>query len=500
MNTRKNSRALEDYLKKFGLLLHPAAEEVVFTGISNNSKEAAAGDLFICKGYGFKPEYLQMAEEHGAVCYMAEQEICGTDLPFLCVSDVRKAQSLAARWFYDFPSETFQLIGITGTKGKTTTTYMMHTVMDAVAGQKTGLVSGMERDVGNGVFPSHLTTPESLDLQHYYAEARNNHLPVVTTEISSQAYKVHRVYGQHFQYGVFLNIGPDHISPHEHPDMEDYLRCKIALLENSDTAVICRDTDYFEKIYQSAAAKCRRVVLVGDSDDCDFRYHDVSKRPSGYHFLVTEKDTGETYPYSIAMDGVFNIKNAMCAIAVGRMMGGSSAKINSALEDFVVPGRSDVYTDAGLTIFINHMHNGISCEAVLGSIHEDYPDSYLTVLIGVAGERSPQRIRDVGRICGTYADRVYFTAQNPGREDPRELSMRLAKAAEGTKAEVIVEPDRVKAVERALLDAPDGSLVVLGGKGTDNTQCVNGKYVAYESDPAIMRRILPLRKKMHHCN
>ncbi len=495
MNTLKESRTLEAYLHQQGLLVSPAQTGVTFSGLSNNSKETRDGDLFICKGYGFKPEYLRMAAERGAVCYMSETELPDIPLPCLLVSDVRKAQSLAARWFYDTPSQHFDLIGITGTKGKTTSTYMAHAVTEAVAGCKTGLISGMECDVGGGVIASHLTTPESLDMQKYFADARDHALPVVTIEISSQTYKVDRAYGQHFTYGVFLNIGPDHISPHEHPDMVDYLRCKIALLENSDTAVICRDTDYFDEIYAAAKANCRRVCLVGESEECDFRFHDVSKLPSGYAFFVTEKASGSTYPYAITMDGLFNIKNAMAAIAVGRMMGGAPDVIAEALQGVAVAGRSDVYTGGGITVFINYMHNSTSCQAVLEGLQHDYPGAYITVLIGMAGQRSAQRLQGVGEICGQLADRVFFTADDPDLEDPADLCQRLAAAAAGGKAEIIIETDRAAAVERAIMEAPQGSLVVLGGKGGETTQRVNGVYLPYESDPVITQRILPLREK-----
>lgn len=495
MNYTHDSRAAEARLQQEGLLVQAAACAVSFNGISNNSKETQEGDMFICKGFGFKPEYLQIAINRGAVCYVAENEIPGVSIPFIRVSDSRKAQSILARWFYGEPSNSFKLVGITGTKGKTTTTYMTRGVMDAIAGRETGLVSGMERYVGGEVIDSHLTTPESLEMQQLYAQARDNGMPIVTTEISSQAYKVDRVYGQHFDYGIFLNIGPDHISPHEHPTMEDYLMSKVALLENSTVGVICRDTDYFETVYNAAKAKCERVCLVGKEDDCDYRFHDIQKLPSGYSFLVTEKETGETHPYSVAMDGLFNIKNAVCAIAVGRMMGGSPAVIAEALQDLVVAGRSDVYVGGGVTVFINYMHNGISCEAVLEGLQHDYPGAYITVLIGVAGQRSPQRVQGVGEACGKYADRIFFTADDPDLEDPRDIGMRLAKAAGNTKAKITVEPDRAKAVEQAILEAPEGSLIVLGGKGSEDTQRVNGVYVPYESDPAVMKRVLPLREK-----
>ena len=486
----KQTTELESVLRSGGLLLRGIGRNVDILGVSNDSRAVKPGDLFICKGYGFKPEYLEKAREAGAVCYLAQEEL-ESDLPAILVSDVRKAQSLTAQWFYDHPTDAFTLVGITGTKGKTTTTYMTHAVMDAVAGTKTGLLSGMERDMGGEVIPTHLTTPESLEMQQLFAEAREHKLPIVTAEISSQAYQVHRVYGQHFQYGVFLNIGPDHISPHEHSTMEDYLHCKEALLENSDTAVIVRSTDYFDHVL-AAAKKAKRTIVVGMAEDgeCDYAASDVQKLPRGYAFTVTEKATGRQDIYKVGMDGLFNIENALAAIAVGRDMGGDPAVISAALEHLVVPGRADVMDGAGLKVFINYMHNGISCQAVLKALKKDYPDKFVTVVIGIAGQRSPARIQGVGEACGQYADRVFFTADDPDLEDPRDIDTRLAHAAAEGKAEVIIEPDRVIAVERALREAPVGSVVVLGGKGSEDTQRVNGVYVHYESDPVIATRVL----------
>ena len=182
----KQTTALEAVLRADGLLLQGIGRNVDILGISNDSRTVKPGDLFVCKGYGFKPEYLAKAREAGAVCYLAQEKL-DSDLPAILVSDVRKAQSLAAQWFYDYPSRAFTLVGITGTKGKTTTTYMTRAVMDAVTGTKTGLLSGMEHDLGGEVTYTHLTTPESLEMQQLFAEAREHKLPVVTAEISSQA-------------------------------------------------------------------------------------------------------------------------------------------------------------------------------------------------------------------------------------------------------------------------------------------------------------------------
>ena len=493
----KHTNSLESVLHAAGLLRSGTGRDIEILGLNNDSRTVSPGDLFICKGYGFKPEYLLKAREAGAVCYMAEEQQADCPLPSLIVSDVRKAQSLAAQWFYDRPSDAFTLVGITGTKGKTTTTYMTHAVMDAVAGTKTGLLSGMEHDMGGQVTYTHLTTPESLEMQQLFAEARKHMLPVVTAEISSQAYQVHRTYGQHFRYGIFLNIGPDHISPHEHPTMEDYLRCKEALLENSDVAIIVRSTDYFDHVL-AAAKKANRTIVVGMAEDgeCDYAASNIQKLPRGYAFTVTEKATGRHDIYKIAMDGLFNIENALAAIGVGRLLGAGHEQMAAALDALEVPGRMNRYEGGGVHVLVDCMHNRASSQALLTDLKRDYPGAPITVVTGIAGGRSPQRIQGMGEMCGKYADRIFFTTDNPDFDDPADIAGRLAHAAaQGGDARVTIQLDRTRAVEQAILEAPEGAVIVLAGKGNDAIQRVRGGYVHYDSDPVVARRALALREK-----
>ncbi|HBI94999.1 MAG TPA: hypothetical protein DDY63_01995 [Ruminococcaceae bacterium] len=490
---------LKQLLKNLDYTLVQGCLNTEVTDIYYDSRKVTPGGLFVCivgtqrDSHDYAADVAAKGAAVLAIQHDLPAEVLAAlpDVTVVKFESTRYAMALLSTAYFGRPALEMTMVGVTGTKGKTTTTYMTHAVMDAVTGTKTGLLSGMEHDMGGQVTYTHLTTPESLEMQQLFAEARKHKLPVVTAEISSQAYQVHRTYGQHFRYGIFLDIGPDHISPHEHPTMEDYLRCKEALLENSDVAIIVRSTDYFDHVL-AAAKKADRTIVVGMAEDgeCDYAASNIQKLPRGYAFTVTEKATGRHDTYKIAMDGLFNIENALAAIAVGRDMGGDPSVISAALEHLVVPGRADVMEGAGLKVFINYMHNGISCQAVLKALKKDYPGKFVTVVIGVAGQRSPARIQGVGEACGKYADRVFFSADDPDLEDPRDIDIRLAHAAADGKAEIIIEPDRTIAVERALREAPVGSVVVLGGKGSEDTQRVNGEYVYYESDPAIAKRIL----------
>ena len=376
----KQTRNLEDLLRQYDLLAAPAARDAAVTGICNDSRRARDGDLFICKGYGFKPEYLAMARRQGAVCALAETDFPGVDIPCIRVTDVRKAQSLAARWFYDNPSDSLTLIGVTGTKGKTTTSYMIQAVTNALAGRTMGLSSSAGRYCGGPDVDTHLTTPESLDLQWLFAQARDHGLPYMTAEVSSQAYQVERVYGEHFDIGVFLNFSEDHISPKEHASMEEYLQCKLQLLENSGRAVICRETAQFDRVYDTARRCCREVMLVGmDRDDCDLTVRQVEKLTHGFRFFVQERGSEALHPYHLAMDGDFNIENALAAIGVGRMLGAEHEQMAAALDALEVPGRMNRYEGGGVHVLVDCMHNRASSQALLTDLKRDYPGAPITV-------------------------------------------------------------------------------------------------------------------------
>ena len=286
-----------------------------------------------------------------------------------------------------------------------------------------------------------------------------------------------------------MNIGTDHISPIEHPDFEDYFSSKLKIFAQTRIACVNLDCDHAQRVLQAAQEGGRPVITFSQkNEEADVYASQVRKRGNDILFRVRTRRFQREF--RLTMPGLFNVENALAAIAVGRDMGGDPSVISAALEHLVVPGRADVMEGAGLKVFINYMHNGISCQAVLKALKKDYPGKFVTVVIGVAGQRSPARIQGVGEACGRYADRVFFSADDPDLEDPRDIDIRLAHAAADGKAEIIIEPDRTIAVERALREAPVGSVVVLGGKGSEDTQRVNGEYVYYESDPAIAKRIL----------
>ena len=271
----------------------------------------------------------------------------------------------------------------------------------------------------------------------------------------------------------------------------------LHLLENSSRSVICRETAQFDRVYDTARRCCRETLLVGmDRDDCDLTVRQVEKLEHGFRFAVQERGSQTLHHYHLAMDGDFNIENALAAIGVGRLLGAGHDRMAAALDSLVVPGRMNRYEGGGVHVLVDCMHNRASSQALLTDLKRDYPGAPITVVTGIAGGRSPQRIQGMGEMCGKYADRIFFTTDNPDFDDPGDIASRLAHAAaQGGPARVTIQLDRTRAVEQAILEAPAGAVIVLAGKGNDAIQRVRGGYVHYDSDPVVAKRALALREK-----
>ncbi len=470
-----------------GLLCsHTCDETLAIPHISYDSRSTAPGGLFVCKGFGFKPEFLLAAAQAGAGCYMAQEQFPEVALPAIVVSDVRKALAVAAGLYYNYPSKHLKLIGITGTKGKTTTSFYTRSILDAWLPKPSALLSTVEMYLGGEVEEAHLTTPESLELQACFAQAVQNNIEYLTMEVSSQAYKLHRVLGVDFAVGVFLNIDEDHIGPMEHSDFEDYLTCKLQLLQHCHTAIIHTKTREFDRVLQTAKAHARRVILIGEDEQSDYRLQQVEKLSRGFAFTVTAQ--GWSHRFSIDMEGRFNIDNALAAIATAKALGVPDDAIAHGVGHVEVKGRMNVFEKDGVKIIVDYAHNHLSFTELFKSLREDYPESSITTVVGCPGGKAYIRRRDIGRLCGQFANLVILTEEDPQHEDVYEICRDIAGYIEPYGKEYVIEVNRTAAVERAIRSAKPGDIVILAGKGEEVYQKVRGQYEYYESDLAIARR------------
>lgn len=506
MNDSISIKQALELLEQDGLLVGydcpPQLLDHRFSHLSYSSADVTPDTFFICKGAAFKEEYLRNAIAKGAGVYLAQSLYEGVDCPHILVSDIRKAMSLVSIAFYQKAYRNFRVVGLTGTKGKTTTTYFMKNILDAFcrrnpqlcAAQKSAVLSTVEVDTGIEHHEAHLTTPESPDLQRYFAQTRDSGLPFLTMEVSSQAYKLSRVYGMDFDIGMFLNIGEDHIGPLEHTDFEDYFSCKLQLMEHCRTAIINREMDHAQRVLEHARAHAQRVLTFGkletadlDDDDC-WILRDIQKEEQGFTFTTShglEQDS-----WRIRMAGRFNVENALAAILAAKALGVDDQSIREGLLQNEVQGRMNLFEKDGVTVLVDYAHNFLSFQKLYESLKADYPGQRIVVVVGCPGGKAQLRRRDIGTLSGQNADYLYLTAEDPQFEDVRSICEEIASFVKpyGTPYEII--EDRAQAVEKAITTAQKGDVIVLAAKGEEVYQKVRGEYVYYESDLAITKRLL----------
>lgn len=506
MNDSISIKQALELLEQDGLLVGydcpPQLLDHRFSHLSYSSADVTPDTFFICKGAAFKEEYLRDAIAKGAGVYLAQSLYEGVDCPHILVSDIRKAMSLVSIAFYQKAYRNFRVVGLTGTKGKTTTTYFMKNILDAFcrrnpqlcAAQKSAVLSTVEVDTGIEHHEAHLTTPESPDLQRYFAQTRDSGLPFLTMEVSSQAYKLSRVYGMDFDIGMFLNIGEDHIGPLEHTDFEDYFSCKLQLMEHCRTAIVNREMDHAQRVLEHARAHAQRVLTFGkletadlDDDDC-WILRDIQKEEQGFTFTTShglEQDS-----WRIRMAGRFNVENALAAILAAKALGVDDQSIREGLLQNEVQGRMNLFEKDGVTVLVDYAHNFLSFQKLYESLKADYPGQRIVVVVGCPGGKAQLRRRDIGTLSGQNADYLYLTAEDPQFEDVRSICEEIASFVKpyGTPYEII--EDRAQAVEKAITTAQKGDVIVLAAKGEEVYQKVRGEYVYYESDLAIAKRLL----------
>lgn len=506
MNDSISIKQAVELLEQDGLLVGydcpPQLLEHRFSHLSYSSADVTPDTFFICKGATFKEEYLRDAIAKGAGVYLAQSLYEGVDCPHILVSDIRKAMSLVSIAFYQKAYRNFRVVGLTGTKGKTTTTYFMKNILDAFcrrnpqlcAAQKSAVLSTVEVDTGIEHHEAHLTTPESPDLQRYFAQTRDSGLPFLTMEVSSQAYKLSRVYGMDFDIGMFLNIGEDHIGPLEHTDFEDYFSCKLQLMEHCRTAIVNREMDHAQRVLEHARAHAQRVLTFGkletadlDDDDC-WILRDIQKEEQGFTFTTSHGLAQDSW--RIRMAGRFNVENALAAILAAKALGVDDQSIREGLLQNEVQGRMNLFEKDGVTVLVDYAHNFLSFQKLYESLKADYPGQRIVVVVGCPGGKAQLRRRDIGTLSGQNADYLYLTAEDPQFEYVRSICEEIASFVKpyGTPYEII--EDRAQAVEKAITTAQKGDVIVLAAKGEEVYQKVRGEYVYYESDLAIAKRLL----------
>lgn len=483
-------------LREEGLLtMWQGDMDLVIEDIQYDSRKCGANTLFLCKGATFEPSYITKAKEAGAVAYLAIRPFDeGEELTALIVNDIRRALAVAADVFFESPWKKLHMIGVTGTKGKSTTVTLLKDIFDAHAKKKglplTGLTSSARVYDGVTDAPAKLTTPENIDLYRNMDNAVNAGLQTMIVEVSSQALKYHRVGEIHFDDVVFLNIAPDHISDIEHPSFEDYFASKLMIFNVAKHAYINLNSDRLDDIKKAVAA-CDTVTTFAVENDAQYRAMHIESDKDGMRFELT--DGVHTYPIATAMKGLFNVENALVAGAVALNLGVDIATIQEVLANRHFEGHM-VYRHSkdGVTVIIDYAHNDISFRKVIESVHAEYPGAPLWFVFGSAGSKAQSRRADLGKIVGEEGARVYLVPDDPQHERVEDINAEIASYMAHPVPTVSLT-DREEGICDAILNAPAGTVVLVLGKGSETAQKGPNGPEAYTGDVPLAEKYVAQR-------
>ena len=463
--------------------------DIDITHLDKDSRNIKENGLFIAiKGFSADGnEYVETAIKQGATAVILQEGVSAelikkipADITVVVAKDTRYALAICSCNFYGNPSRKFKLIGITGTKGKTTTSFMTKKILEK-AGKKVGLIGTIATYIGDKKLEdSDRTTPESNKLQEIFAKMVEEGCEVVVMEVSSQSLKLHRVAGCDFDIGVFTNFSEDHISEKEHPDMEDYFSSKVQLFKMCKTAFINAD-DYHVAKLPKLVPECN-ITTYGIDNFCNVLAKDITITNSYVDFKVKLGMKNERIKTCIP--GRFSVYNSLAAICVGEKLGATAEQIKEALEEVRVPGRSELVNNKkDLTIMIDYAHSPESLENILNAV-KSYTRGRVISLFGCGGDRDTTKRAIMGEISGRIADFTIITSDNPRTEDPQKIVDQIEEGIKKTKGKYIVVVDRVEAIKTAIKMADKKDIIVLAGKGHEPYQEING--VKYPFDERVI--------------
>ena len=463
---------------------------IEITSIAYSSREAGPGSLFFClrgassDGHDFAAD----AYSRGCRAFVVEREIAlaGDDVAVIRVADSRETLALMSAAFYGYPADSLKVIGITGTKGKTTSAHMLRSILEA-AGRPCAYVGTSGVIIGKKTYETKNTTPESRDLQAYFREAADAGIEYAVIEVSSQALAHHRVDGVTFAAAAFLNLSEDHVGGVEHPTFEDYRYSKSRLFSEHSPAFAVYNADDAESAYmleKCAAPRCSFSLSDGGGDFFakDIRpYRDETTL--GVEFTLCAP-RGEQTAIRVCQPGRFSAANALAAIALADHFGVSAASAAGTLATASVPGRCEIVPGLpGRTFVIDYAHNGVSLAASL-SVLREYAPTRLIAVFGSVGGRTKGRRAELAHAASTLADLAIVTSDNPDFEPPEDIIRDILAAWDGS-APYIAIPDRAEAVREAVALSEPGDIVLFAGKGHETYQLICGERVPFSEREII---------------
>ena len=444
------------------------------TTLVYDSRKVEKGSVFVCISGSVRDahDFIPDVVAKGAAAVIVEKDVeLQEGVTYIKVANSRLALACMSAAYFDHPARKLKTIGITGTKGKTTITYMVKSILES-AGIKTGLIGTIESIVGEKRIPSANTTPESYRVQELFHEMVEAGLDAVVMEVSSQALMLHRVSGFMFDIGVFTNLEPDHIGENEHKDFADYMHCKSLLFRQCKLGIFNGDSEHLEGILKGHTCE---VETFGYGKNNDLVADGVELKKDHGALGVRYHVSGlMNFDVEVNVPGSFSVYNSLTAIAICHHFGVDVEKIKHALLHVSVKGRIEIVpVTKRYTIMIDYAHNAMALESLLTTLRE-YEPGRLVCLFGCGGNRAKSRRYEMGEVSSRLADLTVVTSDNPRNEEPMDIINDILVGVHKADGAYVTIPDRKEAIAYCMKNAQDGDIIVLAGKGHEDYQEICG--------------------------
>ena len=470
------------------------SNDLYIKDICYDSRKVKADDLYVAI-IGFQQDghdYIKDAIKNGAKAVLISKNIEITDdVTVIMVEDTRKLLSKLSMRLFDYPQKKLKTIAITGTKGKTTTSFMIKRILEE-AGYKCGLIGTTGVYIGEKKYSVKNTTPEAYDTFKYMSKMVDEKIDFMVMEVSSQALKYDRVNDIIFDYGIFTNLTQDHIGQNEHSDIKDYVHSKAKLFNQCINGILNIDDNYFRDMIRNGNAL---INTYGYDEKADLRVKDMKLfRNKGFIGIELTIDGLVKDTFKISSPGKFTSYNALAAILTTHLLGVDVQYMKRALSDFHVIGRvENVYVSDDFTLLIDYAHNGVSTKSILGTIR-DYEPGRIVTIFGCGGNRSKDRRYEMGEMAGKYSDFCIITEDNNRFEDFGDIAKDILVGMCKTSCEYVIIPDRKEAIKYAIVNAKKRDIIMLIGKGHEDYKEIKGKRYPFD-ERIIIKEILNEIKK-----
>jgi len=483
------SEIFKGVLNEFDFAQLNSQEVLPYSDISDivyDSRKAKKGCLFVALTGAFSDghDYVLSAYEKGARVFLCERKV---DLPIdakvIICENARKVLAQISRNFFRQPDEQLQLIGVTGTKGKTTITHILKTVLD-----NCDICTGVIGTIGAYYCDKYIstvnTTPESYEIFSILRQMADEGVKVVCMEVSSLGIKHFRVEGLHFNTAIFTNLSPDHIGGKEHNSFEEYAYWKKQLFHNCDFALLNSDDLFSREIEREITCPYETFSLFEKSDYYAFDLSNIrTENFFGVGFSVNAK--GEDFQMKVCMPGEYSVLNALSCLAVGAHLGVERKKVVSAMEFAKVKGRAEfISTGASYSVILDYAHNGISMKSLLEAVGKFDHNNIITVF-GSVGNRAELRRKEMGIVSGSMASYSIITTDDPNYENPMDIALEIGSYIEKENGRYEIILDRKSAIHKALSMAQKGDIVLILGKGSETCQKIKGEKIPYSDYDSV---------------